>query len=154
MPVRPSPREGNRMMAARGVNNVVIEFAEGNAVKVFGNGMVDVNDFPSTSAAQPQRIWASRRRFASPSSRRSSTRRTGRGAQEGVERHYDLIPKTIIVDDMLASICYLLNLGHGIGTVDDIDHPGANRRLRCVGELPRTSSASASPAWSASSVSA
>ena len=37
-------------------------------------------------------------------------------------RHYDLIPKTIIVDDMLASICYLLNLSHGIGTVDDIDH--------------------------------
>ncbi len=35
---------------------------------------------------------------------------------------------------MLASICYLLNLGHGIGTVDDIDHLG-NRRLRCVGEL-------------------
>ena len=35
---------------------------------------------------------------------------------------------------MLASICYLLNLSHGIGTVDDIDHLG-NRRLRCVGEL-------------------
>ena len=50
------------------------------------------------------------------------------------ERHFDLVPKTIIVDDMLASICYLLNLGHGIGTVDDIDHLG-NRRLRCVGEL-------------------
>ena len=31
--------------------------------------------------------------------------------------------------DMLASICYLLNLGHGIGTVDDIDHLGS-RRLR------------------------
>src|SRR5699024_6694276 len=49
-------------------------------------------------------------------------------------RIHDLIPKTIIVDDMLASICYLLGLGHGIGTVDDIDHLG-NRRLRCVGEL-------------------
>ena len=35
---------------------------------------------------------------------------------------------------MLASICYLLNIGNGIGTVDDIDHLG-NRRLRCVGEL-------------------
>ena len=33
------------MMSARGVNSVVIESAEGTAVKVFGNGMVDVDDF-------------------------------------------------------------------------------------------------------------
>ena len=38
-------REKATMMAARGVNSVVIESAEGTAVKVFGNGMVDVNDF-------------------------------------------------------------------------------------------------------------
>ncbi len=42
--------------------------------------------------------------------------------------------ETIIIDDMLASICYLLNIGNGIGTTDDIDHLG-NRRMRCVGEL-------------------
>ena len=42
---------------------------------------------------------------------------------------------------MLASICYLLNLGHGIGTVDDIDHLG-NRRLRCVGAVSYTHLAS------------
>jgi DNA-directed RNA polymerase subunit beta len=45
-----------------------------------------------------------------------------------------LYPKHITKDDMFASVNYLLNLVHGIGTTDDIDHLG-NRRLRCVGEL-------------------
>ncbi|MBQ3792546.1 MAG: DNA-directed RNA polymerase subunit beta, partial [Clostridia bacterium] len=46
----------------------------------------------------------------------------------------ELAPKHITPEDILASIGYLLNLSHGIGTVDDIDHLG-NRRLRSVGEL-------------------
>ncbi len=45
-----------------------------------------------------------------------------------------LIPKTIIRDDIFASISYLNCLANGIGTKDDIDHLG-NRRIRCVGEL-------------------
>jgi len=45
-----------------------------------------------------------------------------------------LVPKHIIIDDIVASISYFLGLPHGIGTVDDIDHLG-NRRLRSVGEL-------------------
>ena len=35
---------------------------------------------------------------------------------------------------MIASINYLLNMYHGYGKADDIDHL-ANRRIRCVGEL-------------------
>ncbi len=50
------------------------------------------------------------------------------------ERVDELVPKHIIVDDMLASINYCSNLADGIGQVDDIDHLG-NRRLRSVGEL-------------------
>ena len=46
----------------------------------------------------------------------------------------ELIPKTIIVDDILASINYLNCLANGVGTADDIDHLG-NRRIRSVGEL-------------------
>ena len=68
-------------------------------------------------------------------------------------RIHDLIPKTIVVDDMLASICYLLNLGHGIGTTDDIDHLG-NRRLRCVGELLQNQFRIGFSPWSALSASA
>ena len=50
------------------------------------------------------------------------------------ERKEELIPKHITNEDIIASINYLLNLDHGLGTVDDIDHLG-NRRIRCVGEL-------------------
>jgi DNA-directed RNA polymerase subunit beta len=42
--------------------------------------------------------------------------------------------KYITVDDIVASVNYLLNLSYGIGDIDDIDHLG-NRRLRSVGEL-------------------
>ena len=50
------------------------------------------------------------------------------------ERADELVPKTIIVDDILASINYLNCLANGVGSADDIDHLG-NRRIRCVGEL-------------------
>lgn len=49
-------------------------------------------------------------------------------------RKNELVPKTIVVDDLFASINYMLGFTHGIGKVDDIDHLG-NRRLRLVGEL-------------------
>ncbi len=45
-----------------------------------------------------------------------------------------LIPKHIVIEDILASINYLNCLGSDIGSLDDIDHLG-NRRIRSVGEL-------------------
>ncbi len=50
------------------------------------------------------------------------------------ERYDELVPKCITTEDIIASISYLLNLSHGLGKPDDIDHL-ANRRIRCVGEL-------------------
>ncbi len=49
------------------------------------------------------------------------------------ERSAELSPKHITKDDIFASISYLLNLTHGVGSMDDIDHLG-NRRIRSVGE--------------------
>lgn len=46
----------------------------------------------------------------------------------------ELIPKHILLDDIIASISYEFNLFYGVGTIDDIDHLG-NRRIRSVGEL-------------------
>ncbi|CCI71269.1 DNA-directed RNA polymerase subunit beta [Paenibacillus polymyxa M1] len=42
--------------------------------------------------------------------------------------------KNITPADIISSISYFINLLHGIGSTDDIDHLG-NRRLRSVGEL-------------------
>ena len=50
------------------------------------------------------------------------------------ESKKELSPKNITIEDIIASVSYILNLAHGVGSVDDIDHLG-NRRLRTVGEL-------------------
>ena len=47
---------------------------------------------------------------------------------------YDLMPKHLTVEDIVASVSYLIGLEYGIGEKDDIDHLG-NRRIRSVGEL-------------------
>ena len=49
------------------------------------------------------------------------------------ERMAELCPKYVTKDDIFASVNYLINLTHGVGCVDDIDHLG-NRRIRSVGE--------------------
>ena len=49
-------------------------------------------------------------------------------------KRHELSPKHILLEDIIASVSYILGLPHGIGIVDDIDHLG-NRRLRTVGEL-------------------
>ncbi len=128
-------REQAREIAARGVRGVTIESAEGTPVKVFGNGMVDIGDFQDYTGFTAEELGVKEQvRF-------SILREIIESGAQGDElkaavksRMAELVPKTIIIDDMLASICYLLNIGNGIGTTDDIDHLG-NRRMRCVGEL-------------------
>ena len=45
-----------------------------------------------------------------------------------------ILEKRLTISDVYASISYYLNLLHGIGNIDEIDHLG-NRRVRQVGEL-------------------
>ncbi|MCD8036744.1 MAG: DNA-directed RNA polymerase subunit beta [Clostridiales bacterium] len=49
-------------------------------------------------------------------------------------KYHELVPIHITVDDIMASINYIMHLDFGYGNVDDIDHLG-NRRIRSVGEL-------------------
>ena len=46
----------------------------------------------------------------------------------------ELMPKHLIIEDIIASVSYLLGLEYGVGSTDNIDHLG-NRRIRSVGEL-------------------
>ncbi len=50
------------------------------------------------------------------------------------ENLHELMPKHITLEDIMASINYIMQLDYGFGNVDDIDHLG-NRRIRSVGEL-------------------
>ncbi len=128
-------RDKARLLSAHGVNHVTIESAEGESVKVFGNGMVDIDGFRDYTGFTAEELGVKEKVSFAVLKEIIDSGVSGEELKKAVEnRIHELIPKTIVVDDMLASICYLLNLGHGVGTVDDIDHLG-NRRLRCVGEL-------------------
>ena len=123
-------REKAEEIARRGVNTVVLDVND-RAVKVFGNGMVDINDFVDFDAKElgiTEKV-----RFTVLCELIDNYEGDELRAQI-VERMGDLIPKHIIIDDIFASINYLNGLAYGIGTTDDIDHLG-NRRLRSVGEL-------------------
>ena len=123
-------RERAEELARKGVNEVVLDI-DGKAVKVFGNGMVDMKDFVDFDVKElgiNEKV-----RFSVLQELLGQF--SGEELKEAiVERRDDLIPKHIIIDDIFASINYLLGLANGLGNVDDIDHLG-NRRLRSVGEL-------------------
>ena len=128
-------RDKARLLSARGVNHVMIEAAEGETVKVFGNGMVDIDAFQDYIGFSAEELGIKEKVSFRVLKEIIDSGVSGDEIKKAVQsRMLELIPKTIVVDDMLASICYLLNLSHGVGVADDIDHLG-NRRLRCVGEL-------------------
>ncbi len=125
-------RERARELADRGVNEALLD-VEGTLVKVFANNMVDMSkyvNFDPEECGVTERVRISvlkelLEEYADDEEGMKAAIRT---------RLDDLMPKHIIVDDMLASVNYLTGLACGVGHKDDIDHLG-NRRLRCVGEL-------------------
>ena len=130
-------RDKAREIACKGVRGVTIYSHEEDhaPIKVFGNGMVDIDDFQDYTGFTAEELGVKERVRFIILKEIIDSGVSGDALKQAVhDRMSELIPKTIIVDDMLASICYLLNIGNGVGTTDDIDHLG-NRRLRCVGEL-------------------
>ncbi len=115
----------------KGVHNVVLETADGRLHKVFSNGMVDLANFVDFDPAEVK--VQEKVRFSVLKDLLENYQGEELKAKI-IENIDNLIPKHIIEDDILASICYLLNIANNIGTIDDIDHLG-NRRLRAVGEL-------------------
>jgi len=112
--------------------NVVYVFAEGKKVKVIGNDMVDIKayiDFDISDVGINEMVKHDVLvRILDENSEEQSIKKALK------ENFSDLIPKSITIEDIIASINYIINLDYGIGNVDDIDHLG-NRRLRSVGEL-------------------
>ena len=117
--------------------NVAILDNEGDEVKVFSNGMVDIGEYvPMFTEDELEEIGINEKvRFEVL---REVLDKCGDDKdlllEELAARCDDLIPKHITIDDIFASINYLNCIAHGVGTTDDIDHLG-NRRIRSVGEL-------------------
>ena len=101
-------------------------------VKVIGSGMVDIDRFIGFDA-KPLGI-NEKVSFKVLREILESANGDEEIAEQIRARRDELIPKHIVIEDIVATISYFLNLCEGVGTVDDIDHLG-NRRIRCVGEL-------------------
>ena len=113
--------------------NVVEVLVEGKVVKVIGNNTVDINKYPmpydvsSLNIKEAVNLSVLKEILDNFSDEEAVI-------NEIKNRMDELVPKHITKDDIIATISYQLNLTHGIGSIDDIDHLG-NRRLRSVGEL-------------------
>ena len=123
--------EEAREMDAIGVNDVTIE-VDGRTMRVFSNHMVDLGRFVDFD---PVAECGIKERVRESVLKELLEQYSGEELKEAIRDNADrLVPKHILVDDILASINYMNALAHGIVYKDDIDHLG-NRRLRCVGEL-------------------
>jgi len=114
-----------------GINMVEVTVGE-RIVKVIGNGTVDIHAVLPTLDLSELEIkenvnYQVLKNIIDTTDENDLVKTIG-------ERIDELVPKHITTEDMIASISYLLDLSHGVGNVDDIDHL-ANRRIRCVGEL-------------------
>ena len=114
-----------------GINMVEVK-VEDKPVKVIGNGTVNIHSMLSNIDLTDLHI----KEMVNYEVLKSIIDTTEEKDLHDVikERIDELIPKHITNEDIIASISYLLNLEHGLGNIDDIDHLG-NRRIRCVGEL-------------------
>ena len=126
----------------KGVNAAYIDVVdnEGNksVVKVLSNGMVNLADFVDLTEEELFSLdeQGINEQVSFEVLKKLIEENEDKGDLiEAILAHADdLIPKSICLDDIFASVSYFLGLPHNVGCVDDIDHLG-NRRIRSVGEL-------------------
>ena len=115
------------------VNDIVLD-VDGKKTKVISNGMVDLRDYVDYNPREFGIYERVRGIVLKEIQEKYPDMNSDEFKQELYDRRDELIPRHILIDDIIASISYMGNLALGIGAVDDIDHLG-NRRLRSVGEL-------------------
>ena len=126
-------KEDAQLLDAAGVPEVTVEY-NGQNIKVTSNRMCDLSRYVSfdplaeCGIKERVRYEVLQDLLAQYGSDEEELKRQLRFHKD------DLVPKHIVVDDILCSINYMNGLAVGLSGKDDIDHLG-NRRLRCVGEL-------------------
>ena len=126
-------RDIARQIEAAGVFEVYLKLPDETELRVFSNGMVDMQNFVSFDVRR-----AGVNEWVKFSVLCEILEKCGDDEAALIEetrsRLPELIPMTICNEDLFSSINYFVCLHHGVGTIDDIDHLG-NRRIRSVGEL-------------------
>ena len=115
-----------------GINVVVVLAEDDKEVKVIGNNFVDIKshiNFDIDDLNIKEKVhYPTLKEILDEYSEEEEIK-------EAIKtRMKELIPKHILLDDIIASISYQFNIFYNIGSIDDIDHLG-NRRIRSVGEL-------------------
>nr|WP_297395584.1 DNA-directed RNA polymerase subunit beta [uncultured Peptostreptococcus sp.] len=121
-----------------GINAVWIAIDDEKEIKVIGNNFVDINahiSFDISDLNIKEYVhYPTLKEFM-------ETYQDEAQLKEVLASNYKkLVPKHILLDDIIASISYEFGLFYlidgkdRVGNIDDIDHLG-NRRIRCVGEL-------------------
>ncbi len=124
-------REEARELDAIGVNEITVE-VDGAPLKIFSNHMCDLSRYVNFD---PLKECGIKERVRFDVLQELLGQYEGEELKEQLRLQADkLVPKHIIIDDILASINYMNALAKNLCVKDDIDHLG-NRRLRCVGEL-------------------
>ena len=114
-----------------GINIVDLKVGD-KKVRVIGNGTVDIHRFVDDKVLKDIVIKEKVNYEILKNILDNTNKKDLNNAIK--ERIDELVPKHVTTEDIIASISYMLNLQHGLGKVDDIDHLG-NRRIRSVGEL-------------------
>ena len=106
---------------AIGVNEVIVD-VDGKPLKIFSNHMCDLRRYVDFD---PEAECGIKERVRFSVLQELLEQYTGEDLKDAIRSHVDdLVPKHIIVDDILASINYMNALAKGLTTKDDIDHLG------------------------------
>ncbi len=128
-------REMAETIQNAGVNSVTLHVENERGafdIKVLGNNFADAAAFLSFD---PEEVGITEKVHVPTLRALMAENEDEESLKAAIRQSIDnLIPKHIYVDDVVASMSYVIGLNYGIGTIDDIDHLG-NRRLRSVGEL-------------------
>ncbi len=115
------------------VNAIMLD-VDGRKTRVISNGMVDLKDYVDYNPREFGIYERVRGIILDEILEQYPDMNSDEFKQALYDRRDELIPRHILIDDIIASISYMGNLAAGVGETDDIDHLG-NRRLRSVGEL-------------------
>src|SRR5690554_3644834 len=112
-----------------GINEFLVQLDNDRVAKVVGNYFVDAGKYlsfdPYEVGINEKVHYPTLKVFLDQGLEEDALKAT---LKESLD---ELIPKHVLIDDIIASVSYNLHLANGIGHIDDIDHLG-NRRLRSV----------------------
>ena len=137
-------KEDARTLDTVGVGDVTID-VEGQPLRVMSNKMCDLQHYVDFD---PLAECGIKERVRLDVLLELLNQYDGEELKDQIRLHKDdLVPKHIIIDDILTSINYMNGLARGVSVKDDIDHlatAGCGAWVSCC----KTSSVSAFPGWS------